>query len=232
MRRALAVAVLSVLVSAAPARAELINLGNGMIYDSVQDLTWLQDTLMTRTQGLDSRGRLTNTAAVEWVDNLTFGGYDDWRLPRMYKNTAGYTGLFYDSDSEISRLMSGLGWYWDPEVRNTESGYSTDQDTYYIRGSSGPFLGLENDPNAFRRYWVESNTPELSSCGTHCFAWFTSYELEYAWYHSQTANVWAVRSGMARVPEPSTLLAIGIGGLLFVRLRRRHTLAPLGVRRS
>ena len=207
MRRVLALAVLSLVVSAAPARADLINLGNGMIYDTVQDLTWLQDTVLTRTQGLDPRGRLTNEAAVEWVSNLTFGGYDDWRLPRLLTAVNGYTNVFYNSDSEISTLMAGLGWHWDPEVMDrfySPGGYG------FIAGSTGPFVGLESD-QGIRRYWVEAPVSETSACGFYCFAWFTSYELEYAWYHSQTANVWAVRDGLARVPEPSTLLLFGTG---------------------
>jgi hypothetical protein len=226
VRRVLALAVLCLAVSVAPARADLINLGNGMIYDTVQDLTWLQDTRLTRTQGLDPRGRLTNTDAIEWVSDLTFGGYDDWRLPRMTKSEpGGHTGLFYESDSEISTLMAGLGWHWDMEALIESGGYNygTQSYLYFIAGSSGPFLGLESDNLTPPRYWVESNVFE-NACGFHCFAWFTSYELEQAWYHSQTANVWAVRDGLARVPEPSTLLTLSLGwlGLLIQSQVRYH----------
>jgi len=77
----------------------------------------MQDALLTRTLGGgDARGRLTNTDAAGWVEVLTFGGYDDWRLPRMTQSRPGYVDLFYDSRSEISTLMAGLGWYWDMEA--------------------------------------------------------------------------------------------------------------------
>ena len=61
MRRRLALAALCVFVSAAPARADLINLGNGMIYDTLQDLTWMQDMAYVRTSGYDADGRVTYT---------------------------------------------------------------------------------------------------------------------------------------------------------------------------
>ena len=52
MRHGLAALVL-VIALATPARADLIDLGNGMIYDTVQDLTWVQDA-MHRTGRPDS----------------------------------------------------------------------------------------------------------------------------------------------------------------------------------
>jgi hypothetical protein len=70
------------------AHAALFNRGGGMIYDDVQNITWLQDwnynkTLFTAsggTQGFQG-GFMTWTQANNWAENLVFGGYDDWRLP-------------------------------------------------------------------------------------------------------------------------------------------------------
>lgn len=55
--------------------ATLIDRGNGMIYDDVLDITWLQDA---------GRGGNRNWSnAVSWANQLIFGAFDDWRLPLM-----------------------------------------------------------------------------------------------------------------------------------------------------
>lgn len=54
--------------------AELIDRGNGLIYDSVQNLTWTQDAGM-------SGYRTSWDDAMAWAANLEFGAYSDWRLP-------------------------------------------------------------------------------------------------------------------------------------------------------
>jgi len=60
------------------AQAELIDRGNGLIYDDVLNITWTQDASLGVTSGLHTWDR-----AVEWVDGLMFQGFDDWRLPSM-----------------------------------------------------------------------------------------------------------------------------------------------------
>ena len=53
--------------------AALVDRGGGLIYDSDQDVTWLQNA------GLS--GSLKWGQAMTWAENLVFGGFDDWRLP-------------------------------------------------------------------------------------------------------------------------------------------------------
>jgi len=53
--------------------AQVIDRKNGMIYDPVQNLTW--------TKNADIKGRMTWNEAMEWAENLEYGGYTDWRLP-------------------------------------------------------------------------------------------------------------------------------------------------------
>lgn len=67
---------------APPSHAELIDRGNGMLYDTVLNVTWLQDASYARTSGYDEDGRMDWSQALTWADNLVYGGYDDWRLPR------------------------------------------------------------------------------------------------------------------------------------------------------
>lgn len=65
-------ATILVIISTAT-HAQLFDRGNGLIYDSDQDLTWVQDPSMFPGGSWD--------AAMAWAENLEFGGFDDWRLP-------------------------------------------------------------------------------------------------------------------------------------------------------
>lgn len=62
------------------AQAELIDRGNGLIYDTVLDITWLQDANYAQTSGYDDDGYMTWYEATEWADQLVYAGFSDWRL--------------------------------------------------------------------------------------------------------------------------------------------------------
>jgi len=64
-------------------QASLIDVGNGMVYDNDIDLTLLKDMNYSMTSGYDPDGLMTWQEALVWVDQLNFGGFDDWRLPSV-----------------------------------------------------------------------------------------------------------------------------------------------------
>jgi hypothetical protein len=77
-------------IGAAPAaQAALVDRGGGLIYDTVLDITWLQDANYARTTGYDPDGRMNWSAANTWAANLSYydsvrGVYwNDWRLPTL-----------------------------------------------------------------------------------------------------------------------------------------------------
>ena len=74
IKKALCMGFLTVFV-ATPVSATLIDRGSGLIYDTVLDITWLQDAGMGGFRNWND--------AVSWADTLMFGGFDDWRLPSM-----------------------------------------------------------------------------------------------------------------------------------------------------
>lgn len=77
------VAVATISALAGTAHAALINRGNGMVYDSTLNITWLADMNYARTSGFDADGRMAWSTATAWAADLVYGGYDDWRLPTL-----------------------------------------------------------------------------------------------------------------------------------------------------
>ena len=67
------------------AEAGLINRGNGLIYDDVLQITWLQDAsyAFTLGHGTSDNGRMTWQSARSWAAGLSYAGFDDWRLPTV-----------------------------------------------------------------------------------------------------------------------------------------------------
>lgn len=106
--------------------AILIDRGNGMIYDTDQDITWLQDANYAMTSGYDNDGSMTWDQSVAWADSLSYGGYNDWRLPTVMdsgndgctsNSECGYIGGFDTSGSELAYMWydnlgntAGAGW--------------------------------------------------------------------------------------------------------------------------
>jgi hypothetical protein len=76
-------AIVSIFWFATPTHATLLDRGNGLIYDTVQNITWMQNASYTGSTSLNW------SAAKTWAENLVYEGYSDWRLPTT---TAGGTG--------------------------------------------------------------------------------------------------------------------------------------------
>ena len=52
-----------------------------MLYDDILNVTWLSNANYAKTSGYDADGRMTLNDAKNWASNLSYGGYNDWRLP-------------------------------------------------------------------------------------------------------------------------------------------------------
>ncbi len=93
------------LVAATCADAALLDRGNGLIYDSELNITWLQDANLAQTSGYDGDGRLSWAAANTWAENLSFGGFDHWRLPGLTDSAICVGGNC--DNSELAHLYYG-----------------------------------------------------------------------------------------------------------------------------
>jgi hypothetical protein len=96
-------------------RAELLDRGGGLIYDTERNITWLQDANYARTSGAPEFGRMTWPAAMNWVANLTYYDsvrdrtWDDWRLPSALHSAVEDPCFGYNCpDSELGHLFHTL----------------------------------------------------------------------------------------------------------------------------
>ncbi|MBK7414557.1 MAG: DUF1566 domain-containing protein [Dechloromonas sp.] len=95
----LILAMISGLAISGGAQATLIDRGSGLIYDDVLNITWLQDANYAKTSGYDADGRMNWANANAWAASLSYGGYDDWRLPTLTPIGANFNYNFSNNGS-------------------------------------------------------------------------------------------------------------------------------------
>lgn len=192
------------------ANANLEARAGGMVYDNLLDITWLADANYVQTSGYDSDGRMNFSAANTWAAGLSYGGYDDWRLPTALNQDGSGPCFGYNcTSSEMGHMFyNNLG---ATAGSNILSGANTD--------NLALFTNLQNYV-----YW--SGTVDASYPSLYAWIFSTYIGLERSGFlKSSEALAWAVRPGdVALIPEPSTY-AMMLAGLLaifgFTRIRQQ-----------
>ena len=124
-----------------PSRAELHDRGNGLIYDDVLDVTWLQNAI--------SGGNKNWKQAVEWAANLEYQGFDDWRLPSMSVSSGVPTGA---TASPVDCATAT-----ELACRDNELGYMY---FHNLGGKANQLLGNQGlIQNIQRVYWSGTESP-------------------------------------------------------------------------
>lgn len=171
--------------------------GRDLNGDTVVDAFYDTDLNITWRRNANVNGLMTWADAISWADNMTFGGYTDWRLP-----TSNACVGFNCTGSETGHL-------WYVELAN-------------VAGDLTPNTGGFGNMQLYA-YWSGTGyAPDLSQAwhfnidqGDQDFA--GKENLLYAM---------AVRPGdvTAAVPEPETyaMMLAGLSALGFVVRRRRR----------
>jgi len=200
--------------------AALIDRDYGLIYDDVQNLTWLQDANYANSTGYDdalygynTNGGLTYEDALSWADTLEYSDprtgivYNDWRLPKTFLEEGGW-----HAGSEMGSLYYiGLN-----NVAND------------LSPNMSPFINVQP-------YWYRSSTEFVDPTFDWAFRfkggsddWTVSGYQATADRRVPEAFAWAVRDGdivLNAVPEPPPFLLFSLGligaGLLKKKINSR-----------
>ena len=170
--------------------------------DTVVDAFYDTDLNITWRRNANLNGLMTWANAVNWAQNMTFGGYTDWRLPTSDDTCP-------PADPQYNCTGSEMGHLWYVELGN-------------VAGDLTPNVG---DFARMQLYAYWSGTvyaPDTSQ------AWGFNIDQGDQFFGGKGNALFAmaVRPGdvTAAVPEPGTyaLMLAGLGALGVVARRRRH----------
>lgn len=210
------------------ANAALYDRGNGMIYDDVLDITWLQDANYAQTSGYDSDGLMNWDDAMTWAAQLSYGGSDDWRLASANLMNPTNPCLAYDGscDKGWSNTTSELGFMfytnlgnlasYDINGNSVPSGWGL-SNTSFIDATDGDTVDILNLQSMW--YWQQE---EYAPSNAYAWAFYHYNGFHNASNKLNTYYAWAVHDGdVAAVPLPASAWLFGSALLGLAGFKRR-----------
>ena len=220
--------ILLLLAITGTSNAALIDRGGGLIYDSDQNITWLQDANLAATNtfdvsGIYSGGYMSWNTAEAWIAAMNmanYKGYHDWRLPATVDGpyVFGYDGT---TTAGYNITTSEMGYMYYVNLGNLGH-YATDgtnpQPGWGLNNTS-PFNNLQSDV-----YW--SGT-EYSAYPDNAWLFVFGFGDQGHVSKAGAACAWVVRPGdVSAVPIPGAVWLLGSGlaclGAYRRKLARRH----------
>jgi hypothetical protein len=226
-KTSLCLTVIALATSAIDAQAALYYRGSGMIYDSAQDVTWLQDGNHAKTSGYSASGEMTWDQAAAWAAQLTYGGHSDWRLPSA--GLSGNNGFSYDGSTNTgyNNTASEIGHLF-AELNNiaacNSAGVCGQAGSGFIHATfadadTAQNISFANIQNAI--YW-QAEQFKFDDAYSWSFSGSGFQDKEFA-FNQNGFYAWAVHDGdIAAVPVPASLWLFGssLFGLVATAKRR------------
>lgn len=207
MRARIFLLAVGILLMSGAAEAALVDRGSGMIYDTVLNVTWLQDANYAKTSGYDADGMMIWSEAKTWTANLVFYDslrdkyWDNWRLPSV---------MNLDGSNPIEGYVqpgSEMGHLFYIDLKNP--GWQPITNTF-------PFENVQAD-----YYWFEEEGPGPIQDN----AWYFNFALGYQNGRSRYGEsyAWPVLPGdVGAVPIPGAVWLFGSGLVCLAAARKRH----------
>jgi len=232
----LALALLASAAVTGTAQASLLDRGNGLLYDTVLNVTWLQDANYANTSGYASAtgGAMNWADANTWAAQLNFDGLSGWRLATNTPVSGGdnydynySTNGTTDYGFNITSPNSELAYMYNVNLGLKDyvnaSGAVQANFGVFGNGTIGDQanVGLVNNLQA-DAYWSGAESEYSPGSG---YAWYfnTNDGFQSYIYKDRQFYAWVVRSGdVSPVPVPGAVWLFGSGllGLLSLKGRR------------
>jgi hypothetical protein len=197
------------------AQASLIDRGNGLLFDNVLNVTWLQDANYAKTSGHSETGSMDWETATSWAAKLNYKGLTGWRLATSTPiNGSIETGFNINSPTSELAYM----YYFNLNLKGYFSTTGIFQPDYGIFGNGTD--GGQNNVGLVKNlqssaYWLApESTPDVDR------AWYFNTAVGGQDHNASKGNqfyAWAVRPGdVSMVPLPGAIwfFSSGLLGLL------------------
>ncbi|MEI7465297.1 MAG: hypothetical protein WCJ87_08125 [Burkholderiales bacterium] len=242
------------------AHAVLVDRGGGMLYDTVLNITWLQDANYAKTSGYCSTagtctggiygeslysGQMNWTQANTWANNLNYGGYSSgWRLARNTPVNGTQSGWNYDPTNDgtadrgynITSTFSELSYmyYVNLSLKGAANPDGSSRSDYGVNGNGSS--GGQKDVGLVRNlqsgvYW--SSTAYAPAPAVSAWFFGTSDGHQDVLFQWGGYFAWAVRDGdvtVAAVPVPGSVALLAGGLALLGVVTRRRERSAEGKR--